>query len=141
MNGKINVTFLNTYIEFDKLCCTQFELKRHGATEYINRLIEARTAPGRDVVLPRLVRYRNIRNRIAHEAGAIENITEIKKSDVRWLSDFIKDTSHRMDPLSLYERRIYRYGKLRGKMKIAVGVAAAVLITALVVCFILFAEI
>jgi hypothetical protein len=64
-------------------------------------------------VLPRLVRYRNIRNRIANEAGALQNLNEITKADVRWISEFIDDIEKKRDPISLYLRKARKYAKRR----------------------------
>ena len=57
---KINEAFYAGYIELDRDCCEKFGVSSGGVTEYINRLNNARFAPGRDDVLPRLVRYRNL---------------------------------------------------------------------------------
>lgn len=117
MSSKHNSAFLNLYIELDKICCHKFGIVTGGITEYVNRLINARYAPDREQVLPRLVRYRNIRNRIAHEAGALQSIDELNKSDVRWLGEFIKDIEKKRDPISLYLRKARKYAKRRKARK------------------------
>ena len=113
MSSKYNSGFLNSYIELDKICCHKFGIVTGGITEYVNRLINAKYAPDREQVLPRLVRYRNIRNRIAHEAGALQNLDEITKADVRWISEFIDDIEKKRDPISLYLRKARKYAKRR----------------------------
>ncbi len=131
MGHKDNSAFLNSYIELDKICCHKFGIVTGGITEYVNRLINARYAPEREQVLPRLVRYRNIRNRIAHEAGALQNTDEVGKSDVRWLESFIKDIEKKRDPISLYLRKARKYAKRRkAKKRIFVGILIAVLLLA-----------
>ncbi|MBR2650870.1 MAG: hypothetical protein IKD45_04350 [Clostridia bacterium] len=60
MSKKINEKFIKAYIELDKLCCENFGIRAGGVTEYINRLSNIRFAPGRDEVLPHLVKFRNI---------------------------------------------------------------------------------
>ena len=117
MSNKFNTLFLNSYLELDKVCCLKFGVVTGGVTEYINRLINARFAPDRDEVLPRLVRYRNIRNRMAHEAGALTDIDEINKSDLRWIDNFKKDISKKKDPISVYLRKARKYARRRRARK------------------------
>ena len=117
MSNKFNTLFLNSYLELDKVCCLKFGVVTGGVTEYINRLINARFAPDRDEVLPRLVRYRNIRNRMAHEAGALTDIDEINKSDLRWIDNFKKDISKKKDPISVYLRKARKYARRRRALK------------------------
>ncbi len=130
MGHRYNSAFLNSYIELDKICCHKFGVVTGGITEYVNRLINARYAPDREQVLPRLVRYRNIRNRIAHEAGALQSIDEVGKSDVRWLSAFIKDIEKKRDPISLYLRKARKYAKRRKARRRLLGVTATLVIVA-----------
>ena len=140
MGKKHNGAFLNAYIELDKICCHKFGIVTGGITEYINRLINARFAPDRDQILPRLVRYRNIRNRIAHEAGALQSIDELTKADVRWLEDFIKDIEKRRDPITLYLRKARRYAKRRRTRKRVVFAVILVLLLAAAAALFVFRQ-
>lgn len=110
---KINEAFYAGYIELDRDCCEKFGVSSGGVTEYINRLNNARFAPGRDDVLPRLVRYRNLRNRFAHEADSLRKTDEITKVDVKWLRSFDKDVIKKKDPISLYLRKARKYVRHR----------------------------
>ena len=112
------------------MCCTKFGLATGGVTEYINRLNNARFAPGRDDVLPRLVRYRNLRNKFAHEVGALRKVDEISKFDIRWLTNFQRDVSKKRDPISTYLRKARRFARRR-KIRRAIYIIAAVTIAAL----------
>lgn len=118
MAKKANTAFLNSFIELDKICCLKFGTVSGGVTEYINRLINARFAPGRDEVVARLVKYRNIRNRIAHEEGALDNIKEINKLDLRWLDSFKRDLNKKKDPISVYLRKARSFVKRRRARRI-----------------------
>ena len=113
MGRRINEAFLSAYMELDKDCCEKFGVTTGGVTEYINRLNNARFAPGRDDVLPRLVRYRNLRNKFAHEVGAVRRVDEITKVDVNWLRSFNKDVLRRRDPISVYLRKARKYARRR----------------------------
>ncbi len=135
---KINESFLNTFIEVDKTCCAKFGVSTGGVTEYINRLRNARFAQGRDEVLPKLVRYTNLRNRLAHEAGALRQIDEITKADVKWLSSFEKILSKKKDPISLYLRKARRYARRRRAMRAIVTVGIIALIALAAVGTVLF---
>ena len=138
---KINETFLNTFIEVEKTCSAKFGVASGGVNEYINRLRNARFAQGRDEVLPRLVRYTNLRNRLAHEVGALKQIDEITKADIKWLASFEKILEKKKDPISLYLRKARRYARRRRALRAMACVGVIVLIVAAIVgtvlCFLL----
>jgi hypothetical protein len=113
MGLKANSAFLNAYIELDNVCCEKFGISRGGVTEYLNRLIEMRFAPDRDEVLPKLVNYRNIRNRMAHDEGALHSISDIAKADAVWLTHLAKKITKGKDPVSRYTRKAKRYAVSR----------------------------
>ncbi len=109
MGKKNNDIFLNYYIELDKVCCEKFGVATGGVGEYINRLNNARFAPNRDDVLPRLVRYRNIHKRFYYEPGAIRKDNEITKDDIKWVVKFKRDVIGKRDPISQYLKKAKRY--------------------------------
>ena len=113
MSKKVNEVFLAEYISLDKNCCEKFGLITGGITEYISRLNNARFAPGRDDVLPRLVRYRNTRNKMVHELLALTKSEEITKADVKWIRSFNKSMQKKKDPISLYLRKARSYIRRR----------------------------
>lgn len=117
MSRKINEAFLEEYSLLGNICCRKFGTDKNGVTEYITRLNNARFAPMRDEVLPRLVKYRNIRNSTAHDENAVNTITDITKNDVKWIKYFIKTMEKKKDPLSLYLRKARRHAKLRRARK------------------------
>ncbi|MBQ8688924.1 MAG: hypothetical protein IJ515_01005 [Clostridia bacterium] len=128
MGKRINEHFLSSYMELDKDLCEKFGVTTGGVTEYINRLNNARFAPGRDNVLPRLVRYRNIRNKFAHEVGAIRRVDEITKVDVNWIRSFNRDVIRKRDPISEYLKKARKYAR-RKKMRAVIWIVlVAVLI-------------
>ena len=136
MSQKLNVSFLNAYIELDKLCAREFGVSHSGVTEYINRLINMKFATGRDEVLPKLVKYRNIRNKMAHEEGALMRMGEVDKSDIKWLAKFNKDVRQKKDPISMYLKKARRYAAGR-KIKAGLIVTLIILAIALVVFLLL----
>ena len=137
MSKRINDAFLTHYIELDRGCGEKFGAVAGGVTEYINRLNNARYAAGKDEVLPRLVRYRNIRNRFAHEPGAIRKSDELTKADVKWIVRFKHDVMKKRDPLSRYLRKARRYAfRKRAYRYLIAGTIAAVVVAALVLCIV-----
>ena len=130
MSRKTNEKFLNNFLELDKLCCEKFGVATNGVTEYINRLNNARFAPERDEVLPKLVKYRNLRNRFAHEPQAIRKCDDIAKADIKWVAKFKKTVKGKKDPISKYLKKARRFARRRkfGKIVLTlliVGAAAA----------------
>ena len=138
MGRRLNESFLTRYMELDKTCCEKFGVATGGVTEYINRLNNARFAPGRDDVLPKLVRYRNIRNRFAHEPQALRSTDEIDKNDIKWVLSFRHDVQKKKDPISRYLRKARRFARRRKIVRIAVtvGVISAVVAVAAAIFFI-----
>ncbi len=130
MINKTNVSFLTAYIELDKACCHRFGIKSGGVSMYINKLVQERLVPEREEILPRLIRYRNLRNKLAHEDGALNGITEIEKSDLKWIESFTKTVSKKKDSISLYEGKAEKYAKGRkiaGILKISLIVILAII--------------
>ena len=123
---KTNEAFLSEYIKLDKDCCEKFGVSTGGVTEYINRLNNARFSPGRDNVLPRLVRYRNIRNKLSHEVDALRRADDVTKVDVKWLRAFSKSLKKKKDPISRYLKSAHRYA--RGRKARRVFLALLILI-------------
>lgn len=109
MRSRTNMSFFKSYIDLDKVCAEKLGVERNGVSAYINKLVEMRFAPDRSEVLPRLIKYRKMRNIIAHEDGAIDKLDEIAKSDIQWLNRFAKKVSGKRDPISRYERKARRY--------------------------------
>ncbi len=113
MGKRLNERFLAGYIELDRDCCEKFGVSTGGVTEYINRLNNARFAPGREDVLPRLVKYRNIRNKMAHEFGSLRKMNDVTKADIKWIKKFDRDVIKHKDPISSYLKRARRYARRR----------------------------
>ena len=137
MGKKINEAFLEDYIALDEICCKKLGAAKMGVTEYITRLNNARFAPSRDDVLPKLVKYRNIRNALVHDAGALASSSDVTKTDLKWLALFIKAMEKKKDPLSLYLRKARRHAKLRRARKtILIGLFLALAVAAGVIAIV-----
>lgn len=138
MGKRLNEHFLASYITLDKDCCEKFGVATGGVTEYINRLNNARFAPGREDALPRLVRYRNIRNKMAHEIGSLRRTSEVTKADISWLRKFDRDIIRRKDPISAYLKRARRYARRRRiKKYLTIGATALAVVLGIIVFFLI----
>lgn len=129
MGLKTNTAFLDAFIELDNACCEGFGISRGGVTEYIKRLTRDRYATGRDDVLPRLIKYRNIRNKLAHEEGALNRLNELDRSDVTWLRHFVGSVVKGNDPVFSADSGVRR----RKLVKRIVGACSAIAILGLAV--------
>ena len=131
-NKKLNQSFLTIYEQFDKICCEKFGITTGGATEYINRLNNARFAPNRDEVLPKLVNFRNIRNRFASDATLVKKSDEVNKDDIAWLRNFVKELQKQKDPISSYLQKARAFARRRkfGKTMLVIGILAVVAVAA-----------
>ena len=107
----LNEQFLGSFLELDGLCCKRFNVTANDITEYINRLNNAKYAPNREEVLQKLVNYRNIRNRFAHEPWYLRTATELTKEDVQWVTAFTKDFKKEKDPIAAYLAEAKKYAK------------------------------
>jgi hypothetical protein len=72
-----------------------------------------------------------LRNIIAHEEGAFEELEEITKADIKWLNRFTASVNKKRDPISRYERKARRYAAWK-KVKVVL-IALLLLIIALAV--------
>ena len=131
MINKLNVSFLTEYIELDKACCRKFGIQSGGVSMYINTLVQERFIPEREEVLPRLIRYRNLRNKLAHDEGALNNLNEIEKADLKWIQGFVRTVSKKKDPISLYKIKAERYEKGK-KLATILKIAVPLVLVALV---------
>ena len=130
--NKINMSFFNAYLELDKACAKLLEVSRGGASAYINKLAELRFVPERNEVLPKLLKYRKIRNVLAHEEDAFSEVDEITKADIKWLSKFTASVNKKRDPVSRYERKAKIYG-VWSKVKLVLGIIILLTLAVVVV--------
>lgn len=131
MGKKTNTDFLSTFIELEAACNSLLDCKRGGVSEYINKLKSSDCSSAGDEALKKLLRYRRIRNKLAHEEGALAETDEIEKSDIRWLKDFKKSVEKRRDPLSK------KCGTVRTIFKKTVGIVAILVAVTVVIAAVL----
>ncbi len=118
MASKTNMTFFKAYIELDNACAQLLGVEKGGVSAYISELINTRYAPGRSEALPKLIKYRKIRNALAHEENAFKDIHEISKTDIQWINYFSKRLRSKRDPISRYNQK-NRFQAIWKKVRIA----------------------
>lgn len=127
MGKKINDKFLKVYTELDMACCEKFGVTTGGIGEYINRLNNARYAPDREDVLPRLVKYRNLHKRFTYEPSAMRKDCDVTNEDIKWIEKFTKSIKRRRDPIAMYLKKAQQYASKRRfttVLLVLLGVAA-----------------
>ena len=143
MGKRQNQNFLEKYIKLDKACADVFGLKNGGVSEYINKLGTDSEIPDRKETMTRLVKYRSLRNKLAHEVGALEKMTEIKGDDIKWVVSFEKDVIRGKDPLARHKKNLYKKTKeykMRRALIISVIVRVVLLAAAATLYFGVFAK-
>lgn len=136
MSKKTNTDFLAAYIELDTVCNELLDTRHGGISEYINRLKES---PARDVdnfTKKKLISYRAIRNRLAHEEGALKDIDEVTRSDIKWIKEFKKSIERRRDPISLLEKKTKSKRNTRLIFALAAFAIVAIAVIAAIVAFV-----
>lgn len=132
MSKKINEKFLKVYAEVEKVCCEKFGANEGGIEAYINRLNNARFAPGRDEVLERLANYKNLFGSFqfdANDAKSAKNAAaylrksnDVTKDDIKWLEGFSKQLAKKKDPISEYLRKARNFARRRKARNVIVTI-------------------
>ena len=133
MGKRTNLKFLKIYLALEKTLCDEH---LGCVSEYISRLDGARYAERREEVLMHLLRYRSIRNRLAHEPGALDSIRSIGSDDIKWIKRFLCDLRRGRDPVSRYIHRAERLliiKKIKAYATVALIASAAIAIIALII--------
>lgn len=131
---KNNEKFIKAYGEVDKVCCEKFGTQAGGVEAYINKLNNARFAPGRDEVLQRLAGYKNLKSNFANSPALVRKSSEVTKEDIKWLNAFAKSVSKKKDPISAYLRKARNFARRR-KVRNALIVLLVLGAVAVAACF------
>lgn len=114
--SKLNQVFFNEYSKLDKLCRELYhklpddEIK--GVTNYIDDMKDtpshiSRTVTDWDECLNALMHIRHIRNQLAHEPDAFEEI-DCTQNDIDWVHYFHRSIMEHTDPISQAHKSINR---------------------------------
>lgn len=102
---KTNQKFLEAFISLESFCAQKLGITTAGVSEYITRLTGAKMVIGKEATLDHLRRYRNLRNRLVHENGALRSLGDISRADIKWIKTFEKSVRKNKDPLSLHYKQ------------------------------------
>ncbi|MBR0541897.1 MAG: hypothetical protein IJK26_06805 [Clostridia bacterium] len=102
-----NNAFFNEFNRLDKLCSDIYG-EPHGVTCYINEMKEKNEIDCRSISswhddLSKLIKYRHIRNHLAHEENAF-NESLCEQEDIDYLYNFYNRIVNEQDPLSELRR-------------------------------------
>ena len=113
VSKKFNEKFIKAYEEVDKVCCEKFGAQTAGVEVYINKLNNARFAPGRDEVLQRLANYKNLKSNFENTPALVRKSSDVVADDIKWLNGFAKALTKKKDPISVYLRKARNFARRR----------------------------
>ncbi len=99
-----NLLFLEAFKHLDKLCRELYPVGK-GVTSYIEDMKQtsvlfSRQIPGWDSDLEQLVRFRHMRNQLAHEVSTL-NVCISTPEDAAWLKAFCRRILNQSDPIAM----------------------------------------
>lgn len=107
------MSFMNSYKRLDNLCKDQ---KRGGITGYIDEMDSryngAGIVSGWKDDYNNLKTYRHLRNQIAHDNYAEEEVLCTEEDEI-WLDDFYQRILDQKDPLTLYFKRMNKNNEIK----------------------------
>lgn len=107
--NELNFLFLEEFKNLEKICGEIYKVSTGGVTEYINDMKNVSIREYKDIPnwkedLNDLKRVRHIRNRLAHEQGAFDEIT-CKQDDIDWIKMFHNRLSRQSDPMAMLNKK------------------------------------
>ncbi len=123
---KINEKFLETFIRIESTAAKKLGITTAGVTEYITKLGNMKNVNGGEETSKQLIKFRSIRNRLVHEAGALRSLDLVTKEDLKWLTTFEKKLNRGKDPIFAHEKEVKgkKTRKTLGFIVLAVLIAA-----------------
>lgn len=131
MSKGTNVKFIEKYIILENTANALMNKKSSGVSAYISELETLTLDSNAKETLKLLKKCRFVRNKLAHDPGALKNNSEITKDDVKFIKKLTSDMQKRKDPLS---RLLNGSSAFSSKIKaiIALAAVAAVIIAAVI---------
>ena len=129
MSKSKNVSLMESYILLENEANRLMKTNRSGVSAYIAALEGQQRDPAADSTLIFLKKCRHVRNKLAHDPGALKSNTEITSDDVRRIKKLTEQMKLGKDPLS----------KLLKKSPSALSTVKLVLLCAAVIAFIVIA--
>ena len=136
MSRSKNVSFMESYISLENAADAATGKKGGGVSAYIMELERQKLNTGAKETLKNLKKYRSIRNKLAHDSGALKHSTEIRSSDIRAVKKLTSKIKSFTDPLSRLRRK---RNALALKIKLAIFICALFILA--ITAFVLIKEI
>lgn len=122
MGKSRNLTFMEQYIILEATANELMSKKSGGISSYITELERQKLDTGADTVAL-LKKCRAVRNKLAHDPGALRANSEITASDIKEIKHLTSRIKKRRDPLSVC---LKGQKKRAAKVKLAIVVIAAI---------------
>ncbi|MBR2466403.1 MAG: hypothetical protein IKB38_05690 [Clostridia bacterium] len=131
MSKGTNVKFIEKYIILENAANALMNKKSSGVSAYISELESLTLDADAKKTLKLLKKCRFVRNKLAHDPGALKSNDEITNDDVRFIKKLTSDIQRRRDPLS---RLLNKAPSSAAKIKAIISLAAvaAVIIAAII---------
>ncbi len=131
MSKGTNVKFIEKYIILENAANVLMNKKSSGVSAYISELESLTLDADAKKTLKLLKKCRFVRNKLAHDPGALKSNDEITNDDVRFIKKLTSDIQRRRDPLS---RLLNKAPSSAAKIKAIISLAAvaAVIIAAII---------
>ncbi len=131
MSKGTNVKFIEKYIILENAANVLMNKKSSGVSAYISELETLALDASAKETLKLLKKCRFVRNKLAHDPGALKSNGEITNDDIRFIKKLTSDMQRRRDPLS---RLLNPSRSSASKIKAIISLAAvaAVIIAAIV---------
>lgn len=136
MSRSKNVSFMESYILLENASDTVTGKRGGGVSAYIFELERQKLDTGAEETLKYLKRYRSIRNKLAHDSGALKTSTEIGSADIKRINRLTSKIKKYADPLSRLRRKRSSFS-----MKLKLGVLISAIAILGITAFFLIKEI
>ena len=121
-----NVSFIESYISFERAADNVTKRKGGGVSAYIDAIERQKPDASAQSTLKFLKRCRIVRNKLAHDVGALKSNSEISRSDTKKLRKLTSQISKGKDPLSRLIRKRARRAFSRRMAVILLAIAAII---------------
>lgn len=133
MSKSKNLSFMEEYILLEAAANGLMKKKSGGVSAYISALEGQNLDTGAAETLNLLKKCRSVRNKLAHDPGALRGNSEITKDDVKRIKKLTAKINKGRDPLSLRFK-----SKKRRAEKIKLAILAIAVISLVIAALILY---
>ncbi len=134
MSKSKNISFIENYILLERAADAIMKRTGGGVSAYITALERQKLNTGAAESLKFLKKCRTVRNKLAHDPGALKDSAEISRADIKRLGKLTEAMKKSSDPLSKILRK--KEGSVK-KIKVILFAAA---VAALAVCILILCE-